>query len=200
MYESILAFAPLFWILLAGWIIISMIAVSMDDCPLFLPGASFGAFIGLTQVFTNMDPLGLIVENKWYILAFAVLYLFVGVFWSMFKWYLFSKKSLENLNTKFKSFLVQAGLGTDTSIKLTDEQKAKWKSYQGYGDKLTVPVVTENKAKIIGWMAYWPFSCLFFLFSDLFRSLFEAMYYQIAGMFQSITDKIFSGVEKDNFS
>lgn len=197
MYESLLAFGPLFWIFLAAWIILSFAFVENEIA--VLPGIAFAAFIGLTQAFTHMNPLGLIVENKGYVVAFALLYLVVGMFWSMFKWYLFSKRSFEKLNEKFKGFLVSAGLGTDTSIKLTDEQKAKWKTYQGYGDKVTIPLVTQNKAKIMGWMAYWPFSCIFFLFSDLFRSVFESIYYQIAGFFQAITDRIYSGVDKDNF-
>jgi hypothetical protein len=195
MLESVLAFGPLFWIFLVAWIAISIGFVENQIS--VLPGIAFAVFIGLTQAFTHMNPLGLIVENKGYVIAFALLYLVVGMFWSMFKWYLFSKRSFEKLNEKFKGFLVSAGLGTDTSIKLNDEQKAKWNRYRDPEDE--IPLVVKNKARIMGWMAYWPFSFLFFVFSDLFKSLFESIYYQVAGFFQSITDKIYAGVEKDNF-
>lgn len=196
MYESLLAFGPLFWVFLAAWIVISFAFVEAEVA--VLPGIAFAAFIGLTQAFTHMNPIGLIVENKGYVVAFALLYLVVGMFWSMFKWYLFSKKKFEDLKVKLLAFLKREGLGTDTSIKLTPEQKVKWDNYRDFRD--VIPLVTSNKARIMGWMAYWPFSCIFFLFSDLFRSVFEAIYYQVGGFFQRITDRIYSGVNKDILS
>lgn len=116
----------------------------------------------------NVFPEGFAIRDYF---GYIVLYLLVGVLWSVVKWYFYvNDRAREHKRRKAK-------FGSQYSER-------------GYG-QITVPQVNEHKSDIIRWMTYWPFSLIFTLINDPFRRLFEFIYRQIHDSLQAMANRAF---------
>lgn len=98
-------------------------------------------------------------------LLIIVSYLFVGVIWSVVKWYFY----VLNQRDEFRS------------------------SYnKNANPKDHIPVARKNKSKILSWMMYWPFSALWTLINDPVRRAFRIIYNRIESYFDKISKSMFS--------
>lgn len=100
------------------------------------------------------------------IIPFICCYLIIGVLWSFAKWFLFLVKKRYALEGK------------------------KLKEYSRYD----IPLVKDNKDKIILWMVYWPWSAIWTIINDPVRRFFDFVYMRISGLYQKISDRIFKDV------
>ena len=58
-------------------------------------------------------------------------------------------------------------------------------------------MASRNKAKILRWMSYWPWSFAWTMLKDPIRKAFLTIYRDIAAHLQKISDRAFRGVEAD---
>lgn len=154
--------------------------------------------IGLAQ--HSEYPVGEFVQEKWRgILLGVLLYLVVGVSWSLYKWYGFSINARRDLREWLKAhpILVQVPGETeqDFSCRL-----------QAYALSVPNPVTfnkkthkfellaSEHKETILIWMSLWPLSLLRTLVEDLVLRMWENLYRFFSGLYQRISDRIFSGI------
>jgi len=119
--------------------------------------------------------LSYIKTHPFIIIAGAIGYLLCGVVWSIFKWYFFVLKKMN---------------------KLDDELKHDSNTYRIASIDSYTPHARENKARIISWMTYWPFSGLWMLINDPIRKTFQHIYRSIENYFDAISNKMFAGLKE----
>jgi hypothetical protein len=107
----------------------------------------------------------------------VVVYAAAGMVWSIYRWYRFVKEKAEDFRKRY---------GTS----LTDSQRRDLKSEIS---------VSSNKALITGWIAYWPWSLVWNITGDFFKTIYE----QLQGVYQRIVDKALGGFshqeDKDDY-
>lgn len=98
-----------------------------------------------------------------------VLYTILGVMWSFFKW--------------------------DRYV----AERASWfKDLNKTPANLVAPNWTDNKLKITTWVIYWPLSGINYIFGRLITDLYNWIISKLGGVYQSITDRHFKSLNKDN--
>lgn len=90
-------------------------------------------------------------------------YIALGLVWSIFKWYFYLYNKNEYLTKKFEN----------DSLYESDFPKAK-----------------NNKARIISWMSYWPFSALWTLINEPVKKTYRFIYSKMERLFVAMENKI----------
>lgn len=100
-------------------------------------------------------------------------YIGIGLVWSIFKWYFFLRNKAESLTAQMDEY------PASTSFSEKDFPKAK-----------------DNKARIISWMSYWPFSAFWTLLNEPIKKTYKYIYSKIEGLYDKMTEKIFAELKK----
>lgn len=142
-------------------------------------------------------------------------YIGVGVTWGVIKWGLFvgEKKDLyedlkktwlsskgisgnqvpENLKEAFRSYLC-ATVGWYSHYSIYNKET---KEAEHIRMPVVKPIANNNKAKIIRWMAYWPWSMAWAMLDDVWHKVFKWAQARVADIMDGITNWRFKGVEED---
>lgn len=135
--------------------------------------------------FTLIGTWGLIAMNPGVVFGCGLLFLAAGVLWSLFKWYRFVVKQAEDARRRL------------------DIQISVYQSNRGYPYKMDTeegrqdflndakPLVSRYKARIAGWIAFWPLSILWTVLTELLQDVFERIVEFFKSYYQRIVDKAF---------
>lgn len=180
--EWIVVGGILFWILTAIVSLIVISAVAADSGK----GATLvlGAYVAALVLVGNFAPIAWIMANPVTALIYLGGYYALGVVYTYFKWYRFClTKKGEFLRMK-REFLDRHGItGDEIPTSLRDRFVTP-----------TAPQVRHNKATIMMWLAYWPFSLAGTFVADLIHNIFVGIYNYISGSLQRVSDKVWSDV------
>ena len=191
LYEFLIVGGVLFWIiaLLAAIAIVAAIEYDSGQNATIVAVA----FVAIMVLFSNVEAPFTWLMNNWLLLAVMVVaYIGVGGGWSVVKWYFHCLALRDNYREEKSEFLTSNNISGDT---IPEELKESWKRRIGYGYK--TPQVRENKATILMWMTYWPFSAFWTLLNDPIKRAFKWVYNRLGGMLQGISDKMFSEISND---
>lgn len=162
-----------FWILLAGLIVLDAALLSADDNEGWAIGITVAAILGAV-LFTD----AFIGVGLGYAAAALAVYVAVGVIWSFKKWYGFVVGKLNELRENYDKggWINKQAKGNETF-----ESYAKDKR----------PLAAANKQRIVGWMALWPFSLSWWVLTWP-RHAFVWAYNRLATIFDRISAKIWA--------
>lgn len=128
-------------------------------------------------------------------------YSVVGIVWAVFKWFLFTR----DLSIKLKVWLETNMTSTDmdtltpaAKIKRIGEYRKSFPEHVEYvdtTDKFTV-TASRHKPRITKWIALWPLNVVYTLVEDFLLRLWENLYEFFSGVFQRISDRMFSGINQ----
>lgn len=118
------------------------------------------------------DFLAYMRDYPWFTLGRIVAYVGIGIIWSIFKWYFFLQNKKYHLTKKIED------LG---GVDLTTHEISE----------SDIPQAKRNKARIISWMSYWPFSMIWTLINEPVKKMFRFIYTKIEGIFQKMSDSAF---------
>lgn len=148
-----------FWIFVA-WFVITGFFVKEDRyiSPIIVGVAA----MLVNKHFFHINSFSYIKENLESIIAYAVVYLAIGVVWSFFKWYMVL---IEIRNSRDKK-----------------ERKMLW----------TISDMTASnwKESIITWILYWPFSLIGFICADFVYGMAEIIYKIFSNLYDRMAKKI----------
>lgn len=206
MVEFIAAFA-------AGWfawvffavIIIWMLFLSNDEnwflsILAVIVGALYFGWINDFNVFTYA------LNHPKELMSCAAIYLIIGVAWTYFKWSSFVNKKLIEFNKLYSSFIkentIKDGIMNDRQFSsfaymincFAHKSSFDREDMQNI-QKYIAPDPSDNKAKIMYWIAWWPTSLVWSVFDDLFREIIESVYNAIYRSLKSISERRFASVE-----
>lgn len=153
--------------------------------------------------------------------TFLGIYLVIGLIWSFIKWLQFVRKHYQAIKKAKEYYYSENHSVSDLNScistafsEIFGNERYKTKSYVDIlrirattkeetfdGSKKSIienaiPKAGNNKANIIGWMVYWPFSVISFILKDLLEiiyrtlfNLFESVYNTISNKYKSILEK-----------
>lgn len=104
-------------------------------------------------------------DNPFTIFGCILIYIIIGIVWSFFKWYNYLRKIRDEIKDKRE----RGSSPTSTPI----------------------PKFDEEKALIISWMTYWPFSMLWTLMHNLIRDVFNFISDQLKGAYEKVIKNLF---------
>lgn len=176
------------------------------------PIIGFIGFIGLLGLATwgsypMISDFNAFVGANWpWLLVEVVVYLVLGVMWSLFKWQRFLKAAKRKLDEWLKTHFEPVKDQTqsfDQGLPKEETDLAFQKRFQYHRRAAPPPVVyddargkfvvlaSQHKMAILTWMSLWPFSLLVTMFSDLCVRVWEHVYEFFSDLYQRISDRVF---------
>jgi hypothetical protein len=108
-------------------------------------------------------------ENLAAVVKFSMVYFFIGAIWSFVKWYFYLIKVRDH-HVKYE---------VDKSPERPKSSFAK-----------------NNKARLMGWVAHWPFSAIGFFLGDMLRKVVEGIFNVLKGAYERVGDYVFKDFGK----
>lgn len=207
MWIELFVLGGIWFYLLSVITVIIILQLLMDD-KFFGSAFLIGGFIAIIHLFGDAHFFQHVIDNPVWALVYIVGYLGIGAGWSFFKWWrvlLCVRKRYDELKAEF---LINKKV-TDGLI--PDALKDEWRKHvisnrcyklnyhysdiEGYNP--AIPPLSRNKARITGWMVYWPISFVLFFFEDFLAKIFDAIYDMFSNVYQRISDSVFKGMGDD---
>jgi hypothetical protein len=110
------------------------------------------------------------------LIAALAVYLVLGVIWSVKKWYSFVVEKKKTLRETYASSVNKQATGNET--------------FESYA-KDHQPTAADNKSRITGWMALWPFSLSWWILTWP-RRAFVWLYERLSTLFDRISAHVWA--------
>ncbi len=156
------------------------------------------ATVALTQFTHTFDFVGYVAHHALESVLYTLGYLVVGLLWSFVKWFsflmAFRDKYRECKNIYYQKYNLVPGQPLPESLaKEFEEWMQNTYCYAKYRGALLSrkPRASENKTRIVAWMAFWPCSLIGTLLNDPVRRLFSFLFNQFKALYQKMVDYVF---------
>lgn len=145
--------------------------------------ATAAAIVGVALVLwiKRTNPWPWITAHTAAILWGAAVYFVAGVAWAFVKWCFYLLRKRDELEEGLR--VATAGLSSAEAVKGKRAEILR---------HFHPPKAAGSKARIIGWMAYWPWSAAWTLLNDPVRRLWRAIYARLATTFEKISARVFA--------
>lgn len=157
--------------------------------------AIFAVVLAALQFGTDYKPLDLFMHNPVAFVALVFLYVAIGVGYGVLKWFSFVRFQRDRFlaaREEYKSHRANPDQ-MDERDKATMD---KWVlSHLNLTKNDIPPKIARNKARFSTWMMYWPMSAAWTFLNDPIRRAYDAIYARIANRLQTISDKVFAGID-----
>jgi hypothetical protein len=155
------------WLIILGASILIMAALELsEESGLGASTASLIVGTGLVLWLTHSNPLPWLAAHLGILALGVVGYFIAGIAWGFFKWYVFN-------------------------IDIRDRYKAA----NARMDSRDIPSASNHKARIIGWMTYWPWNATWFVLNDPIRRAWNAIYSRAVAKLEAVTAHVFKNVQ-----
>ena len=168
-------FAAIFALTWLGWTILGILTFSL----FFLAntekwGWSSTCFILSALAIYYFLPV--IVPSFWALLWYGLLYIVCGIIYAFF--------------VRWPAFVYKAKEKYDDAVK--DAKVSRTKNFDISPDiKLYMPLVSDNKERLSGWMAFWPWSAIGWIVDDPIRRMYKSITHLFESMGDAMSRKIF---------
>jgi len=186
------------------WAAVSVVIVVAEDLERFgLAGLGLVAAFTVMALWGDFNVIEVARSNPLLIAELVGGYFVAGTVWAIIKWWFFVRDCRYRYEEDKAEFLTCHGI---KGKKIPDELLAQWKRHceiaYGYGrnrlgDLATAPQARHNKARIMRWMMFWPWSAVWTIINDPIKKLFKRIYRTIQGLLQAISDRAYRGVDDD---
>lgn len=183
---EVLAFGTFwFWVLVTAEFVVLLACMNWDNG--FAATVSLGIVLGLMYWFGDLsDAMRWAVGHPYHIAGVIAGYGGVGAGWAIAKWWLYVHDRVDEYR-RMKSIYMADGKATDET----------WRAFAGTKPWAKAPLASDNKAKIVRWISFWPASMLWSLVDDFVRRVAIAIYNFIAEHLQGMSDKAFEGIRDE---
>jgi hypothetical protein len=167
--ESILLFFAFgswaFWLVVLALSVVYTVATEKD-----IHGfAIFGTLIAAGLCWKSLVALGSIA---WPFLLIGVgVYALAGGAWSVFRWFKYCREYIAK--NPYKSDMLDYSSGREVRLTATEYYSKKLKP-------------SEHKSRLIGWIAYWPWSLVWNIVGDTLTAIYDAL----ANVYQKTADAV----------
>lgn len=168
------------------------------------PAFSLLVFALLLQFFGQI-PIGQFVwNNPGTCLFWSIVFLIIGSFWAICKWWFFVRDNRQRYDESFAEFIEKTGYD---ARELSVEQRVEWhdylngkkryyfNDYDEYRSIVAHPKASEHKHRIKVWVAFWPISLFWTMLNDPIMKAINMIYIQLHGLLQRISDSVWTGTE-----
>jgi len=178
-----------------------------------LAALSMALAVGLSDVFFSTGVASAVWANPALVLGVVAGYAVAGIVWSAPKWWFYVRKIRDEYLLLLDLYKTEHKIPAEVSIinatytnhgAIPDESmeiphmpdwQRYYNDYSFYGVTEFPPLASQNKSRIITWMMCWPWSALWTLIDEPFKRFFNFVFENLKGVYQSISESAFSGVE-----
>lgn len=213
-------YSPAWWLLTILAVIAITTAIDHDNG--FMATFTFIATIILMTGFGTLPLIEYATNHGWQLLSIIAGYILIGgPIGGITRWYTHVHDELEKYENTKQDWLHNQKID---NTEIPPEKKIDWLVYASEqftwikikGDRIydqrertekyypeTVkilqshPQAWDNKAKIITWMTYWPFTLTWLLLDDIVTKLFKIIQQKLANLMDQISRHIFRRVQDD---
>ncbi len=169
-----------------------------EDRPVAATLVALGTIAAILFV-KDVNPIDWVANNPVNATLAIPAYLFAGTAWGVFKWRLFFGAIYRRAAELRREY--DAMVANFEAIDITMTRKSApdtWKDFLlRKGFKYALPIqVADHKARVIGWMMWWPASFVWTLLNDPVRRAFKTIYYRISTTLQRMSDRHFQSVSQ----
>lgn len=171
--------------LFSGFLLVILLGLTMFMVEVVETG--LGAFVVLGigfliyQLLSLANPMGMVTANWGTVVYLFAIYFLVGIPWSVIKWYFYLLNKRDAVKAKY-----------DLSSSRNAKSFKQWATDTGY----QIPTAYHNKARIIRWMAYWPFSLVWTLVNDPIRRIWNAVYHWLSDIYDALSRHVYKDLMK----
>lgn len=164
-------FFALPWLWMAFLALIFVVEVVLCENEQFGWGTSLtlGGTALVAWLGADLNVFAWVWANLAAIAKFSLIYFAVGGLWSIVKWYFYLLRVKERLD------------------RFADETKSRKRPNESYAK--------NNKGRIMGWIAHWPFSMLGTVFGDFLKRVVETVFNVLRNLYDRIANHVFAGFE-----
>jgi hypothetical protein len=138
--------------------------------------------------------------------GYFVAYLVLGTGWAIFKWWRFVRNLAHGCRDLLMDFLRHHAIVEKTVPENLKDEWKEWVSKEPRYHKLNLqtnengvvpPHPNDHKEEIYLWMAFWPWSVLWFILDEPIRKIFRTIYRRIREYLVAISQREFKDVKTD---
>ncbi len=159
----------IWWMVVLVAILIVEIVLCEQDKFSWATGILLGGTALVAWLGAEVNAFAWLWNNLAAIIRFSLGYFFLGALWSFVKWY-FYLVSMRDGHLKY------------------DVDQAPRRPRSSFA--------RNNKARLTGWVAHWPFSVLGFFLGDLLGKLVDGIFNILKGLYERVGDHVFQDFEE----
>jgi hypothetical protein len=167
-----------------------------------------GGFLTLFAVlahdfFAATDLLPQLWQQRQYVLLLLAAWPAIGGVWSLFRWWRLNSQKLAEYQLAMAPFRQQYAADSNHAGGQTPIFDGSFEEWLAVKRKVSfrIPDLTAYKPtaraytwRIISWIAYWPWSMLWYALSDVLTRVFEHVYNMLQGTYRRITEAVWADV------
>lgn len=190
-----------FWIVAVETLILFVsVILGEDEGKHYFTGISLIISLLLLQFVAKIDILSWLVNHGPALLTYLCSHFTVGTLWSVFKWYWFVQKSLDEYRQIKTRFLMGFNPDSAQTGIMPQELKTKWEKVITEENSYTAkypPNIKDHKNEVATWILYWPISMTCSVLGDLTTWLVNKIVSFTKRVYTFISDLVFSEMKKD---
>lgn len=139
-----------------------------------------------------------ITHQPWWAVAFFAAYVVLGVGWSFWKWWFFvtdKKDKFVELRAEYEKVAKRSEAEVAERHYVIDHD-SRLNHLRREMELNKKPRARDNKARILTWTIYWPWSFVWTIIDDPLKKFFKYIYKKLQAVYQKIADKIYAGVDE----
>jgi len=159
---------------------------------------AFVIYLIVFAIFGPVNPFVLTWHNPLDVFGWFIEYFVLGALYSITKYWSYVTKVVNIILEIKKRFIAEYKLTISPKDEIPEDFRVKWKDYRynhlEYRDRDRVDNLrpTQQKALIMNWIAFWPFSALGLFVADPLRHLVTSIYEHLVSIYGKMYDKIVS--------
>ncbi|MGZ8924585.1 MAG: hypothetical protein ACXW2E_01750 [Nitrososphaeraceae archaeon] len=158
---------------------------------------SFVVYLVLMMVFSNLDIFGYIYHNPADFVLFCITYFLIGAVYSIAKYRSECVKDINKVQEVKQQYINLTELPITTTDSVPESHKKEWfaylknnLNYDEYRRFKDGYVGSEQKARIMNWIVFWPFSAVGLLVADPLRKFVEYLYRLMTDTYNKVRNQI----------
>lgn len=194
-----------FWFLAVSFFIV--VTAFTEYAYGFLALLAITIFALIIQLFSDINILGYIWNNPYYIISYLLAYLLIGIIYSFGRWRLYCDDRREEYDEIKKQFFKYYNLNY-VDISKTPVPPEMVESWYGFlKGRVNYNIINEYKEGInfndyidtfiIWWILYWPFSLFWTIINHPLRKLIKYSINKLHAAYNFIARQSFIGINED---
>lgn len=199
---DVLVFGPMivglaFWPAIFFWALVFVLFVESSVFDQGIVAAVTLAVALIAAYYLGFWTVDFVVANKTAFLWLLAFYVPAGVIVATVKWWFYTTTVADKV-TKYlgdQARMLKSAPDFDHQMRrVRDNLSMRFEEFHPGGG----PMVSNHKADLTRWMAWWPFTIIGSLFDDILRRFFTAIYNAMANAWQAISNHAFRNVQWQN--
>ena len=159
---------------------------------------AFVIYLIAFAIFGSANPFTFVWHNPGQAFGFFIGYFVLGAMYSIAKYWSYVTKVVNIVKDIKKNFIIDNNLTISVLDEIPEDYQSKWKTYRynrlNHTDRDRVDNLraTQQKALIMNWIAFWPFSAVGLFVAEPLKHLVTSIYEHLVEVYGKMFERIVS--------